>query len=338
MAEAPRTGRGSYLPASFAERGVAVPFTTPVLAFARMRETPSGEPQFLVPGLAGGAETYAIPMNNLGETIGLTVFDRTLLEGLGSLESLRPLAIRGLYLKAATSGLAGPVHARAAREALAADAANRDALRARLAERASASGVPVDEVEAAIGEWADLTVPVGSPAARIDGPLLRTMRDLGELSEELRRWLAPEPVGPAEQAQRSGVVADRAAADARKLADFVDSLASDIAQPLSNWADTRRMIAESVERMSYVLDGWRRIAERWNDARRGDRVDQREAVAMFAMYMPVMPVEAAGADAAFWEDVREAQQRWQKAASFQTWMDVDEALRERLQKFALDEP
>ena len=49
-----------YWPATFEERGVVVPFTTPMLAFARARSDGNSGLEIIVPGLSGGSGVYII--------------------------------------------------------------------------------------------------------------------------------------------------------------------------------------------------------------------------------------------------------------------------------------
>ena len=49
-----------FWPASFAERGATVPFTTPLLAAARLRTRDGKDVEFLVPGLSGTKGIYVL--------------------------------------------------------------------------------------------------------------------------------------------------------------------------------------------------------------------------------------------------------------------------------------
>ena len=69
-----------FWPATFAERGATVPFTTPVLAAARLRSTQPERVEYLIPGLSGSKGTYVIPAKSVPEMFRLTVHDRALLE------------------------------------------------------------------------------------------------------------------------------------------------------------------------------------------------------------------------------------------------------------------
>ena len=55
----------AYLPATFLERGVAVPFTTPMLAGTRARPSERGGTELLVPNPSGGTGVYILPWGSL---------------------------------------------------------------------------------------------------------------------------------------------------------------------------------------------------------------------------------------------------------------------------------
>src|ERR1044071_3169438 len=78
---------------TFEERGAVVPFTTPVLAFSRVREQEQ-RLELLVPGLAGGRDTYVIPWRSLPSVFAMTVHDRALREEIEALPESRPEEIR----------------------------------------------------------------------------------------------------------------------------------------------------------------------------------------------------------------------------------------------------
>src|SRR3954471_16984243 len=109
--------RDNFWPNTFEERGAVVPFTTPVLAFSRLRQEEEHGLELLVPGLAGGGDTYIIPWRSLPSVFVMTVHDRMLREQIEGLPESSPGEIRRATLKVESTGLAGPANARAARKA-----------------------------------------------------------------------------------------------------------------------------------------------------------------------------------------------------------------------------
>jgi F0F1-type ATP synthase membrane subunit c/vacuolar-type H+-ATPase subunit K len=114
------TASERFWPATFAERGVTVPFTTPVLAAAKLRTLSPEKREFLIPGLSGSKGTYVVPAKAVPEMFKLTVHDRALLEEMERTQASSPYAIRMATLKVAGTGLAGAEAMNAAKAVLAA--------------------------------------------------------------------------------------------------------------------------------------------------------------------------------------------------------------------------
>jgi hypothetical protein len=101
-------------PATFAERGVAMPFTTPMLAAARLRRGADGLPELLLPAL-GGRGVYILGWEACLGLCGPTLHDRGLWAELAG-RTPSPAAVRDAARRVALRGLAGRA-ARAAAEA-----------------------------------------------------------------------------------------------------------------------------------------------------------------------------------------------------------------------------
>lgn len=101
-----------WQPATFLERGVAVPFTTPALSGARARPAERGA-EIVVPNPSGGRGVYIVPWLSLGHYCALTLHDRALGEHIAALPALAPGLIRHAARLVAIRGAAG----RAARDA-----------------------------------------------------------------------------------------------------------------------------------------------------------------------------------------------------------------------------
>lgn len=371
MTEPTQKRQGQFLPATFAQRGVAVAFTTPVMSFARLRRTESGELQYLVPGLAGGAETFVIPATSIADVVNLTVFDRHLMEAIdGGNVTLTPLSMRHTSLTRAKSGLAGAKRAKRAKRLLEQDRQNKSQMSLLLVQTAIQqlssgadsielpadaleNGTAVEAVENNLADflaeggmtakhvvsrceiWSASASFVGSPDGLIDGPMKLLIRDLERMADELLKWLVPEPVGPAEMAQRIASAATEAVTQAKKGITFLDSSFTSMGPPLNDWKVTKPALKDAVRRMSEILDGWRRIVDMWDRVADRERVDQRELVELFGLYMPVLPVEAAGEKTAFWEDIRSTQKRWEQNAALaaKSLLDVDDKVHDKLHKY-----
>jgi hypothetical protein len=233
-----------HLPRTFLEWGVAVPFTTPLLASGRVRPGRRGRPEMMLPNPSGGRGLYVFDLAAAPEVASLTLHDRLLLERLLALPAPTPSEIRKVAHEVAVEGAAGR---RAAREAAAAADADatmglltrfhlvtrllqeaglesidwrgfsgddrqlRATIKGRLAEVAPRLGVAVDSLFEQIEAIADIATPVGPPIEA--GGTARNEAMLGRLRTfalSLRQWSAGEGGGAGADAAAVLAVAERA--------------------------------------------------------------------------------------------------------------------------------
>lgn len=365
---APRK-RTPLLPATFLKRGVYVPFTTPVLAYARLRRPPGSSLEILIPGLAGGAEIYIIPYKVLPEVINLLVHDRALHEELVHMRDITPMKVRQFANRVALTGLGGPALAKRAKQEKMEEAqlptqvlfglirmaisqlASTHTDAAALDERAISTpdgmrlardalsgygqsiGERGDKIYARLEQWAQVIAPVGSPDGRVAGYVMTLLTSLENLAGELSKWLIQEPPETAEMAQRTVTAARAAEARAREHLTELDKLAKQMAEPLRSFEDTEKKLKFHIERMTLMLDGWQRVIDLWDGARSGDRFFQRDTVEGFAQHLPILPEEAVGDNSALWESLRQSQTRWSRTSEHRVDSDLDQETKERLSKF-----
>src|SRR3954464_13983367 len=93
-------------PRSFAERGVAVPFTTTELLWARVRQNGSTR-ELLISGLAQTRGTYVYEWQTIRNRFALTLHDRLLHKAIQAGPIPTPDTIRFTALKVAGSGVGG---------------------------------------------------------------------------------------------------------------------------------------------------------------------------------------------------------------------------------------
>ncbi len=87
-----------FLPSTFEERGVTVPFTTDVARNARLRGEVAEEREFLLPALSGGKGTYVVPFKALSGTIDLNLYDQALLEHLTDAQTFTPFELSLIHI------------------------------------------------------------------------------------------------------------------------------------------------------------------------------------------------------------------------------------------------
>ena len=110
----------SHKPESFLERGVAVQFTTPQLAGARIRHADRTGTEFVVPNPSGGRGVYILTWGGVRQLCQPTVHDTLLHQRISRLPTMDPGGVRAVAQKLAAEGLAG-------REATVAAAASAEA-------------------------------------------------------------------------------------------------------------------------------------------------------------------------------------------------------------------
>ena len=318
----------SYHPPTFMERGVVVPFTTPLLTGARVRPGERGVTELLVPNPSGGRGVYILPWANLRALCQPTVHDRLLYKKAVKLTGITPSSIREIARQVAAEGLAGSAARQAALAAMAAEQHDRlmtnfrllmrlikqivpgaaerlDAQpasmadieqRARQAVRLIADHIrhPPDVVasnlEALAGQFASIGMPGQAEVCRIPH-LLRTLR---RVHDEVAAWSGQ--FSDADGDGRSGAEMILAAADLTlscaeaTLAEAL-ALTVDTVVLLRDWNATPEKIARLVARPDWLLDGWEQICALWDDATHS--ADRLAVLPEMAQIVPVLPQETA---------------------------------------------
>jgi hypothetical protein len=308
----------SFLPTTFLERGVAVPFTTPILIGARARPGERKPLELIVPNPSGGRGVYILPWDGISGLCRPTVHDRRLSETVAMLRGVTPQMIRHTAREVAAEGLAGRGALTAARSALrneqeACMQANYDLLLhvvrqiepkgenrippeqdrpaeiERRAKRAVARIAPslccspevvVERLEQLALVFS--SVGVGRNSARIPAAIANIVRVRNEMMQF------------AERSDDNGAEADliASAADLTILMakeTFADTqlLAHDISVLLSRWVVEPDVLAQLLARPDWLLDGWDLICALWDIA-----PEVGTTIAEMAVLVPVVPREA----------------------------------------------
>lgn len=309
-----------YLPKTFLEWGVAVPFTTPMFSSGQIRPGRRGQPEMLLPNPSGGRGLYVFDLGAAPELTSLTLHDRLLLERLLELPAPTPSEIRKAARAIASEGAAGR---RAAREADAAESADaavglliqlhlvtrllqdaglegvdwrqftgdnrelRSAIKARLGAVAPSLGLSVDGVFHAIEEIAEVATPVGtaeSPSAN-EAMLGR----LGTFSQSLRQWSVGETAAAATNAAMLCNVADRTLTEATTAQTAARELLAAASLLLRGWhVRSGEAMRGTLTRPEWLLDGWAQICGLWEVAVRDERAVQRETLEQIRSALPLL--------------------------------------------------
>jgi hypothetical protein len=312
-------------PASFAARGVAVPFTTPALALSRLRLVPGGSFEIVTPNLVDGRGVYLIAWPALSEVIATTVHDRLLFDDISTAGTPDPERARLAHLRLAARGFAGLDGMAAATEALAGDgrvaSAVAFALTARLireggvtaaaAQNAAASGRAAHEYRRALDRVAvrigldsralpdcvealsSRIAPLGLPEPRPTGRLRRAAARLAGLRQALTDWGRGEGGAYGEIADLCAEAAGHTLDGCARVLAAVDRrLDGGLLQTLRGWPRDRAVFDDARRQLAWLLDGWRRAIVLWEDARAAART--RRPVALGALFraLPLLPEEA----------------------------------------------
>lgn len=311
-------------PAGFAGRGAYVPFTSPMLAHARLRIGAGGAREVVIRNPGGGEGWYVGQWHSMIDAARLSVHDRLLYRRLEAAEVVEPLGVRRIVREVALEGFAGRL-ARDAAEAALTDEADalfqtHHAILARLLEQAGLSGPAGRLAEARSAEalsnlsavllsgleqqaglargslppraaaLAAALAPVGLAGGR-EGCLGRDLAALAALARGLDgegAELLPAELAEADPALVA--VVQRAAEATIRAAEAARAAArAGTDQPLSLLAGGEgaiRRCAREVLRMAWLLDGWPALVAVWGAARPGGGQAQRRALGEIAMNLP----------------------------------------------------
>ncbi len=256
----------TYHPHTFAERGVAVPFTTPALVGARLRlaaGVPAPELEVVIPNPAGGRGVYIVFWADSGDLCRPGVYDVRLVEAFaaGGLARLTPAMVRHRAWETASRGYAGRLAAAAAKEALREQAVRFALASTRLeSERAGLGGknLAVDAVA-----WERLTALFADLSATADAPS-RLRARLSTVDALARSVLSFAATAPAPIVAAAQAVSAAAAATVQLATPLLARAEARVAEPtalLRAWLAEPEAVEEELSRADWALDGWDRLLQ-----------------------------------------------------------------------------
>jgi hypothetical protein len=313
------------LPATFLERGVSVPFTTPYLLGARLRPAARGTAELIVANASGGAGVYITSWDGVQSLCSPSVHDRRLNGKFNSLPGISPNAMRRAALDVAAEGLAGRDAAAAAKGARAQDDGERaklnvelqlDVIRAVeqrerdwrppvLADGAAVGwrarqaldvlaphiGRPVDALFEIIEDIAAVFRDIGVDRPGSDARWPRLIDEVQALPDEMGEWPYSRGEDGTLDTMQVHQATELAVALARATLGQARALLDDLPRLIRRWAADKEEIRVLAARPGWVLDGWERLCLLWqvSDSTFGRPLALREVVNM----LPMMPREAA---------------------------------------------
>lgn len=283
---------------TFAQRGVAVPFTSPMMAAGRVRSARQGGIELVLPNPAGARGVMVIDIVNASRQHGATLHDTVLCRRLADLGRPTPRAVRITALSVAAEGHAGPAAAAAAQARLRVDANALTRTRAALlspfpggteAAAAASLGVPQHSIRNAVRSLSAAIIPVGL-ANDNAAYMPRVIAALDRAGGDITDWVSADPAhDPDGIGKPVGTMLRDAAAMG---AAFLTGLRRHLADPgstLQRVVAQRALLVTQIDRAVWLMDGWERLALLWQAA--VTPALRRLALLEIAQGQPLLPIE-----------------------------------------------
>ncbi len=334
-----------FVPSTFAERGVAVPFTTPLLSQARLRLDRNEKFEFLLPNFTGGRGVYVMPWKSLPSVMTITLHDRLLFEEIEAVPTHTPDTIRTAVLKVQAMGVAGPDAAAAAEKAMAEDSqylvltqfvlvtellklvgiTAQDLMkpgttaeqavklaRQSLGKVAALVKIAPDDLSNRVERLGTALAPFGLPQAGQPGRLRTLLTRLEAFESTVSHWAETDVSDVAVLARYVAETAKFTLGLARDRRAKLDTLCAQPKQVIHEEARFMAAIGEHVGKLSWLMDGWDFIVAMWDQARTKPLETQQTAMSEISRLVPIIPKEetswsAEGFDP---EALEKIQRRW----------------------------
>ena len=313
-----------YHPATFLERGVAVPFTTPLLAGTRARPGEKGGLELVIPNPAGGRGVYIMRWSGIAALCTPTMHDRQLNDKIATLKHVTPATIRRIGRELCAEGLVGEEAMDAAQAAEQNDKGDRLVANylLLLALIRQVHGLPVDSaadvitdhedlqrraqmtvsaiaprlgrstnwVASALESIGDAMAGVGINVSSTTSRMSRMVELLRQCSMEIAAWSRTQQSDDqAAYAEMVRGVADFTLALADASLGQARKLTDDVVGLLRSWAADPQPTLDLIGRSEWLLDGWEQICMLWRFAL--DDSGRRAALVEMAQLIPILPRE-----------------------------------------------
>jgi len=340
-----------YEPATFTERGVNIPFTTPILLGTRARPQQEREGlEVIIPNPSGGEGVYILPWVAIPEICTPTLHDRRLWHLLRDEAILTPALVREAAETAALEGHAGRAammavnQTRQAREDRAKrinfglllglikqmegpnpgrpapelDDPRQVAMRGQRAVLACASQLRMttEAVAAALEELARAFNGFGMPKDNDMAPSRRVIWELQTLAASLETWRGDLPAHmDSGSAALVGQSLQLTLEGSLRAAEQFDALIGNTYAAVQAWQQDRTDILQELSRLDWLLDGWGPILGIWNAAAAADK---GAAMMEMAVLAPILPKEVMGW-LGFTQDMAQERRKVRIVNQFEDW-------------------
>lgn len=306
------------VPSTFEERGTTIPFTTPELAYCRLRRGSRGTLEILVNGFSGGRCTYVFPWTSIPQVVRLSLHDKALHAEISYSDATTPDKIRMAAYRVARTGLGGPELIEQANKSLEREATEKLASSFFLMLRViEATGVNTDRAALAL-------INIHSPEGRtmVKQAFRRLGETIGITPEACHQRILElseivQPIGFEIEGQRGRlrqllnrlsrfrdeVIRADSGGTTRTLAEVAqltmrigNSILSEVDRDIANivrfvaeWDFRITSTRQNMERLSWLLDGWGQVCDLWDGAD-GDRtLGRHQRITEIMRIIPVVP-------------------------------------------------
>ena len=325
-------------PNTFSQRGANVPFTTPELLWARVRQKGTAK-ELLVPGLAQTRGIFVYDWATIGERFPLSLHDRLLAKEILIGPAPTPESVAAATLKITGSGAAGAE----AKDATVATAQQMNTLslhlRLQLTQRIverlgsgeNAKTLAIDDLATAEGlrkttdalaavahvyrmtgpelygrieGLASTLAPIGLADMAMEAPNRRLVRRLEHLTRVLTAWAEDDHDDSEAEARLVARVAAESARIATHALKKIDDQTAAVELLLTEWQQGSELLRASAERVVWILDGWERFLRVWENATVLGAEAQAKALVLMSYIVPIVPPgELPSDDRAAWVDL-----------------------------------
>jgi hypothetical protein len=312
------------LPRTYEERGVVVPFTTPLLAYARLRKDYRQRLELSLGRFNDADGNYVVALDSVTELATLTTHDMMLQERLIDQRAADPATTRMASLEAAATGLAGLEVAEAANKAVAEEASAESVNRATLILDAlkevnaaanrdlpddvmtpggqkliretllSTDGLPLgaEEIVDRLDAIATSTATVGTSTSPVEGRLRRLLKRLHQYRASLTDWSQERVSVAAADASFCAQIAGITMDNARKLLAEIDDKLTWPVDLVMDENHGAASIEDLARRLGFVLDGWDPVMAVWLNDQPKPEADAVAAIKEMLSALPLPPLEA----------------------------------------------
>jgi len=318
-----------FIPSTFEERGVTVPFTTPQLVQLRARKPDRGKLEIVIPGFTGGAGAVVVPWAYLPQLLTLSLHDRRLHERVSDEKAITPDVIRKAAISVAADGYAGDEAANDAltlmqKETDLSVATRFGVLALTLESRGTTSRTQVMQMFARpdadkyvrglihdlalevglagqdminrLEQLADIVAALGIEPFSSSARLRSTLKELHAFKDHMAAWVDKAPVELSYTAQLCADTADRTLVVADGLTDEIVKALGDPVGTAQKWVEMAPKLTNAIQRLSWLLDGWSWVAARWRAAETATTSDKSIALDEILPRLPLVPTEEFGID------------------------------------------